>query len=190
MELEQKEREMEWAIAKKALELEVMIRKKQHHLKMEKLEKLERASSRSSICSMNHSETENAAITKDWLESSRSIFNYSNDDERRPNLYLKSQDNGTSQYFNDDQQYASKEPSLPAQQTDTKKKTINFNPEKVFVPQTIPTPAASNISPKQLQRHQPLTTTSLRTLPAVTSPKKLPKLVLDKFSSDPIEWPE
>ena len=79
---------------------------------------------------------------------------------------------------------------MPAQQTDTKKKTIKINPEKVFVPQTIPTPAASNNPPKQWQRNQPLTTTSLRTLPAIISPMKLPKLVLDKCSGNLLEWHE
>ena len=118
MEMERKEREMELVIAKEALELEAMTRKKQ--LKMKKLEILERASSRSSICSVDHSETEKAATTKDWLESSRNIFNHSNDDERKPNLYLKSKDNDTTQYFNDDQQYVSKEPWLPAQHPNQK----------------------------------------------------------------------
>ena len=190
MELERKKREMELAIAKEALELEDMTRKKQLHLKMKKLEIMEQASSRSSICSMDYSETEKAATTKNWLESSRNIFNHSNDDERKPNLYVKSEDNGVSQYFNVDQQYVSKEPSLPAQLTGAKRKTIKFNPEKVFVPQTIPTHAARNSPPKQWQRNQPLTTTTFKNLPTVISPMKLPKLVLDKFSGDPLEWPE
>ena len=95
VEMERKEREMELVIAKEALELEAMTRKKQ--LKMKKLEILERASPRSSICSVDHFETEKAATTKDWLELSRNIFNHLNDDERYPNLYLKSKDNGTTQ---------------------------------------------------------------------------------------------
>ena len=190
IELKRKQREMELAIAKEELELEEMTRKKQLHLKMKKLEIMERASSRSSICSMDHSETEKAATTKDWLESSRNLFNHSNEDQRQPNLYVKSEEQGISYDFNDDQEYVSKDPSLPGKQTDVKRKTIKFNPEKMFVPQTISTPAASNSPLKQWQRNQPLATTSFGALPAVMSPMKLPKLVLDKFAGDPLEWPE
>ena len=190
IELKRKQREMELAIAKEELELEEMTRKKQLHLKMKKLEIMERASSRSSIRSMDHSETEKAATTKDWLESSRNLFNHSNEDQRQPNLYVKSEEQGTSYDFNDDQEYVSKDPSLPGKQTDVKRKTIKFNPEKMFVPQTISTPAASNSPLKQWQRNQPLATTSFGALPAVMSPLKLPKLVLDKFAGDPLEWPE
>ena len=190
IELKRKQLEMELAIAKEELELEEMTRKKQLHLKMKKLEIMERASSRSSICSMDHSETEKAATTKDWLESSRNLFNHSNEDQRQPNLFVKSEEQGTSYDFNDDQEYVSKDPSLPAKQTDVKRKTIKFNPEKMFVPQTISTPAASNSPLKQWQRNQPLATTSFGALPAVMSPMKLPKLVLDKFAGDPLEWPE
>ena len=190
IELKRKQREMELAIAKEELELEEMTRKKQLHLKMKKLEIMERASSGSSICSMDQSETEKAATTKDWLESSRNLFNHSNEDQRQPNLYVKSEEQGTSYDFNDDQEYVSKDPSLPGKQTDVKRKTIKFNPEKMFVPQTISTPAASNSPLKQWQRNQPLATTSFGALPAVMSPMKLPKLVLDKFAGDPLEWPE
>ena len=48
---------------------------------------------------------------------------------------------------NDDQQYVTKEPSLPAKQKDDKTKTIRFNTEEVFLLQTISTPAASNSQP-------------------------------------------
>ena len=96
IELKRKQREMELAIAKEELELEEMTRKKKLHLKMKKLEIMERASSRSSICSMDHSETEKAATTKDWLESSRNLFNHSNEDQRQPNLYVKNKAHHTT----------------------------------------------------------------------------------------------
>ena len=79
---------------------------------------------------------------------------------------------------------------MPAQLTGAKKKTMKFNPEKVLVPQSIPTPAASNSSPKQWQCKQPLTSTSFRSFSAVISPLKLHKLVLYKLSGNPLELPE
>ena len=103
---------------------------------------------------------------------------------------MKNEDQGTAHDFKDDQQCLTKEPSLPEKQTGVKGKTIKFIHEKIFVPQIISTPAASNSPPKQWQHNQSVTTTSFRALPSVMSPMKLPKLVLHKFAGDPLEWPE
>ena len=127
---------------------------------------------------MDHSETDKTATAKDWLDSSRNFFNHSNDDKRKPNLHVKNEDQGTAHDFKDDQQCLTKEPSLPEKQTGVKGKTIEFIHEKIFVPQIISTPAASNSPPKQWQHNQSVRTTSFRALPSVMSPMKLPKLVL------------
>ena len=94
---------------------------------------MERASLNYSTCSKDHSVAEKIATTKDWNNST----------EKKRNLFVKSEDNGTSQHFNADQQCYQR--VIVARTTnDAKKKTIKINPEKIFVPQTISTPAASN----------------------------------------------
>ena len=65
----------------------------------------------------------------------------------------------------------------------------------MFVPQTELTTAMSipqktptlSRAPRQWPGHQARSSTPITT-PAVMSPMKLPKLVLDKFAGDPLEW--
>ena len=54
------------------------------------------------------------------------------------------------------------------------------------IPQKTPTQSRA---PHQWRGHQATSSRPITT-PAVMSPKKLPKLVLDKFAGDPLEWPE
>ena len=56
----------------------------------------------------------------------------------------------------------------------------------VSIPQKTPTQSRA---PQQWRGHQAISSTPINT-PAVMSPMKLPKLVLDKLAGDPLAWPE
>ena len=74
--------------------------------------------------------------------------------------------------------------------TDVKpKKELKFG-SNVFVPSNAPPGVAQTSEPKQLFGSTMQSTSAQTVSPSGSVPMKLPNMVLDKYSGDPLEWPE
>ena len=191
LRLKQREMELELATQKEAMELAEMKRQKDLSVKMKKMEIMDQVSSRGSVSSASGSFRFRQGKTKSWVNSQENKFDSHLEEtlDDKPS-FPKLHEPPCSSKQADAKMKSLTTPKPSTLSMDGKpKKSLQFN-ANVFVPSaacagTVKAASSTPGPPSTL----PLGST-LAMLPPVSVSMKLPKLVLDKFDGNPLEWPE
>ena len=183
LELEARKEARELEVQKEKMALDDLKRQSELNLKLKQLEIMEKTSSQGSVSSFASFHIMKTK-TSDWLDSNKDNFGLPPDSNSKT-VNVKEKPCSSAQA--DCELTANEFEPLSGKQLGAKpKKTLMFDPSKTF-------------TPGQSTKAEPPFTPSLTlpnvsapgfTIPETSIPMKLPKLVLDKFSGDPLEWPE
>ena len=195
LELRRKQRkmvmEMELEARKEAMELAELKREEKLSLKLKKIEIMDQASLRGSGSTISGSFRSQNVKTSTWVNSPKNIFG--------PQAETKVEDEPQAA-CNSERPCSSRQADAKLQQSlmqNAPSTTTNVKPKRelkfastVFVPSNISVGVAKAAAPNHVLGSTMQPTPTPTALPSVSVPMKLPKMVLDKFSGDPLEWPE
>ena len=191
LELQQQRKEMELASQREEMELAEMKRQQALSLKLKKLELADQASSRGSVSSASASVRFWHGKTDSWVNSKENNFDYHLEDalDDKPAVYDYNEPPCSSKQA-DARMKGLETPNPSARSIAVKPKSSLKFDANVFVPSSAYAGAVKPVVPTPVPSSAlPLTSTpAFPTAVAVSI--KLPKLVLDKFDGDPLEWLE
>ena len=182
---------MEFEAQKEAIELPEIKRQQAFSLKMKKLEIVDQASSRGIVSSASGSLRFRHGKRSSCVSSMENKFNY--------HLEKTLDDKPAFSEYNEppcsskqaDARMESLATSKPSAQCfDVKpRKSLKFH-ATVFVPGNASVGAVKTVAPTPAPFSTLTLASTLAVLPRISVSMKLPKLFLDKFDGNPLEWPE